>query len=170
FSVESTKASEISPSFFPFLLEVRKLLSKISSAISPDSAALLYRLINQKIAECFLEIISSTSFNCNGASQMLFDISSSLIPLLNSFYNDGLHNLKALDEPKFNGVITSLRLLSLPKAISLLLFDELKRIPNEMAPSVLAPHNICAMSRDNALNLLKQRCDLNLETDLKITW
>uniref|UniRef100_A0A914ZEY4 RAD50-interacting protein 1 n=1 Tax=Parascaris univalens TaxID=6257 RepID=A0A914ZEY4_PARUN len=87
FSMDGTKPTDITPSFCPFLLEIRLLLGRIAASISPDSAFTLYSLLNEKIADALMQLIEGTSFNYQGAIQMLFDITSSLLPLLNSLYS-----------------------------------------------------------------------------------
>lgn len=60
--MEGTKPTDITPSFCPFLLEIRLLLGRIAASISPDSALTLYSLLNEKIADALMQLIESTSF------------------------------------------------------------------------------------------------------------
>uniref|UniRef100_A0A914RM95 Uncharacterized protein n=1 Tax=Parascaris equorum TaxID=6256 RepID=A0A914RM95_PAREQ len=54
FSMDGTKPTDITPSFCPFLLEIRLLLGRIAASISPDSAFTLYSLLNEKIADALM--------------------------------------------------------------------------------------------------------------------
>uniref|UniRef100_A0A0M3I5D6 RAD50-interacting protein 1 n=1 Tax=Ascaris lumbricoides TaxID=6252 RepID=A0A0M3I5D6_ASCLU len=169
FSMEGTKPTDITPSFCPFLLEIRLLLGRIAASISPDSALTLYSLLNEKIADALMQLIESTSFNYQGAIQMLFDITSSLIPLLNSLYSRSATSAyEALDDHKFEEAISWLRLLSIPTASAVLLRSEIKKSPEEMTAAILAPYDASIISRRRALMLFEQRCDLQLDSDVTL--
>jgi hypothetical protein len=64
-------------------------------SISEDSRLTVYRMLNEEIWACILErIIDKTSFTSRGAAQMLFDVQSGLIPLLQSAFVPSAHLLK----------------------------------------------------------------------------
>jgi hypothetical protein len=77
-------------------------VSKIKWAwesISEDSRLTIYRMLNEEIWTCFLEnVVEKTSFTSRAAAQMLFDVQSGLIPLLQSAFVPSAHLLKA-DSP-----------------------------------------------------------------------
>lgn len=81
-------------------MEINRLLKWINKFISPDSILTIYHLMNHKIWEILDgTLISQTFFKLfyffnflhffnsyRGASQMLFDVTTTLIPLLNSLF------------------------------------------------------------------------------------
>ncbi|VDK27450.1 unnamed protein product [Anisakis simplex] len=64
---------------------------------------------------------------------------------------------------KFEEAISALKLLAIPTASALLLKSEIKKSPEEMLSKILAPYDVSLIGRDNALALLEQRCDLQLD-------
>lgn len=62
-------------------------------------------------------------------------------------------------------LLASLRLLSLPAATVILLYDEISRSPEEMTPSLLEPHDAAIIGKESALRLFKNRRDLQLESE-----
>ncbi|VDM42456.1 unnamed protein product [Toxocara canis] len=169
FSMKTTKPTDLTPAFCPFLLELRLVLGRIASSISSDSALTLYRELNEKIGDAFLQLIKATSFNYQGATQMLFDVTSSLVPLLNSLYSrSAVTTYEALDDHKFEEAVSSLRLLSVPTASALLLRSEIRKSPDEMTATILAPYDVSFIGRERALSLLEQRCDLQVDSDVSL--
>jgi hypothetical protein len=87
FSIENRKPADITPQFVPFLNEIERLINWINNEISPVSAMTFYHLTNHEIWSALEDVvISKTNFNYSGASQMFFDITTGLIPLLESLY------------------------------------------------------------------------------------
>ncbi|VDM99016.1 unnamed protein product [Thelazia callipaeda] len=161
------KPSDLTSSFCPFLLEVRRLLRYVNNLISPDSATKLYEMLNEKVAEALLTMITALSLNGRGAAQILYDITNSLLPVLNSLYTQNSDNvaLEALDEPKFVEVISYLKILSQSTGTAILLYEELKRTTDDMASSLLEPFDAATIDRSKALELLKHRSDLQLTSN-----
>ncbi|VDN34302.1 unnamed protein product [Gongylonema pulchrum] len=61
FSWDSCESLDLTASFCPFLLEVRRLLNYVNSVISPVSAAKIYELLNEKVADVLLKTITNIS-------------------------------------------------------------------------------------------------------------
>ncbi|MFH4979775.1 hypothetical protein AB6A40_006484 [Gnathostoma spinigerum] len=163
FSLDFQKPSDITPSFCPFLLEIRRLLAKVATSIAADSALPIYQALNRKVSEILDEIISENSFSCNGAAQMLFDITSGLIPILNAAYGRSCSgNFDVLDDSKMQENVAALHLLSLPVPTAVLLCSELECSPEEMTPTILKSYNASCISREKALRLFTQRCDVQM--------
>ncbi|KAL3989356.1 RINT-1 / TIP-1 family protein [Acanthocheilonema viteae] len=167
YSWEASKPFDLTPSFCPFLLEVRRLLGHVNNAVSSHSATKLYEMLNEKVAKVLLQMITSISLNGYGAAQILYDITNSLIPVLNSLYSHHINavNLETLDEPKFIEVISCLKILSQSTGTAILLYEELKRTTDDMTPSLLEPFDAATIERELALELLKHRSDLQLTSD-----
>ncbi|KAI1730313.1 RINT-1 / TIP-1 family domain-containing protein [Ditylenchus destructor] len=131
---DSAKPIDVTSSFATFLTEINRLLSWVNKNISPDSILTIYHLTNHEIWQVIdSHLISRTPFNYRGAAQMIFDITTALIPLLNSLY----HRPKAtgdfdviLDE-KCVRVLNTLKLLSLPTPTAILLKEEMEHIPEQ---------------------------------------
>lgn len=88
FCCDILKPIDITPSILPFIIEIKRLLEWINENISPDSILTIYSLINDEIWHLIdKKLISQTLFNYLGAAQIFYDITSSLIPLLNSLYS-----------------------------------------------------------------------------------
>ncbi|VDK65650.1 unnamed protein product [Onchocerca ochengi] len=167
YSWEASKPLDLTSSFCPFLLEVRRLLRHVNDAISPHSATKLYEMLNEKIAEVLLEMVTTVALNGYGAAQILYDITNSLIPVLNSLYSYHVNtvNLETLDEPKFVEVISCLKILSQSTGTAILLYEELKQTTDDMTPALLEPFDATTIERERALELLKHRSDLQLTSD-----
>ncbi|VDO20623.1 unnamed protein product [Brugia timori] len=167
YSWEASKPFDLTPSFCPFLLEVRRLLGHVNKAISPHSATKLYEMLNEKVAEVLLQMLTTISLNGYGAAQILYDVTNSLIPVLNSLYNHHTNaiNLETLDERKFVEVISCLKILSQSTGTAILLYEELKRTTDNLTPSLLEPFDAATIERERALELLKRRSDLQLTSD-----
>ncbi|KAM3728912.1 RINT1-like protein [Dirofilaria immitis] len=166
YSWEAGKPLDLTSSFCPFLLEVRRLLGHVNDAISPHSASKLYEMLNEKIAEVLLEMVTTIALNNYGAAQILYDITNNLIPVLNSLYSYHVNavNLETLDEPKFMEVISCLKILSQSAGTAILLYEELKQTTDDMTPALLEPFD-AIIERERALELLKHRSDLQLTSD-----
>lgn len=61
YSWEASKPFDLTPSFCPFLLELRRLLGHVNNVISPHSATKLYEMLNCKVAEVLLQIVTTVS-------------------------------------------------------------------------------------------------------------
>uniref|UniRef100_A0A1I7V9C9 RAD50-interacting protein 1 n=1 Tax=Loa loa TaxID=7209 RepID=A0A1I7V9C9_LOALO len=167
YSWDASKPFDLTPSFCPFLLEVRRLLGNVNNTISPHSATKLYEMLNEKVAEVLLQMVTTVSLNGYGAAQILYDIMNSLIPVLNSLYSHHTNtiNLETLDEPKFVEVISCLKILSQSTGTAILLYEELKQTTDDLTPSLLEPFDAATIERERALELLKHRSDLQLTSD-----
>ena len=126
FAFEARKASEISTQFIPFLNEIERLITWMKKEISPASVMTFFHLTNHEIWNALDEIVvSQTNFKlvlnfCDssiiyanfshfGASQMFFDITTGLIPLLEDLYkwpkvavSDGTLNKVSYKNPEAN--------------------------------------------------------------------
>ncbi|VDK75075.1 unnamed protein product [Litomosoides sigmodontis] len=167
YSWEASKPFDLTPSFCPFLLEVRRLLGHVNDAASPHSVSKLYEMLNEKVAEVLLQMVTTISVNGYGAAQILYDITNSLIPILNSLYSHHSNavNFETLDEPKFLDVMSCLKILSQSTGTAILLYEELKQTTDDMTSSLLEPFDAAAVERERALELLKHRSDLQLTSD-----
>ncbi|VDO61483.1 unnamed protein product [Onchocerca flexuosa] len=61
YSWEVSKPLDLTSSFCPFLLEVRRLLRHVNDAISPHSATKLYEMLNEKVAQLLLEMVTTVA-------------------------------------------------------------------------------------------------------------
>uniref|UniRef100_A0A915PGR0 RAD50-interacting protein 1 n=1 Tax=Setaria digitata TaxID=48799 RepID=A0A915PGR0_9BILA len=167
YSWESGKPLDLTPSFCPFLLEVRRLFGHVNNAISPHSASKLYEMLNEKVAEVLLKMVTTVSLNGYGAAQILYDITNSLVPVLNSLYShhSNVVSIETLDEPKFVEVISCLKILSQSTGTAILLYEELKQTTDDMTPSLLEPFDATIVERERAMELLKHRSDLQLASE-----
>ncbi|KAI6191148.1 hypothetical protein M3Y97_00196500 [Aphelenchoides bicaudatus] len=144
--------------------------------ISEDSRLTIYRMLNEEIWACVLEnVVTATSFSSRGAAQMLFDIQTGLLPLLQSAFVPSPHLLKAdsafkhfevVKSAKCKEVINRLKVLALPSPTAILLKSEIERLPETMIAEKLEPLKIDDIGRDKILHIFEQRCDLfENETD-----
>ncbi|KAI1718891.1 RINT-1 / TIP-1 family domain-containing protein [Ditylenchus destructor] len=160
------KPIDVTSSFAAFLTEINRLLCSINKNISPDSILTIYHLTNHEIWQVLdLHLISRTPFNYRGAAQMKFDITTALIPLLNSLY----HRPKAtgdfdviLDE-KCVRVLNTLKLLSLPTPTAILLKEEMEHIPEQNLDDKLEPFGIVSLTKSRVLEIFEQRCDMTMQ-------
>uniref|UniRef100_A0A0N5AKG1 RAD50-interacting protein 1 n=1 Tax=Syphacia muris TaxID=451379 RepID=A0A0N5AKG1_9BILA len=158
--------ADISFKYINFIL--KNNLKKVSCTFSNGLSYLVLNT-NIKLLCNFLQVLQLIFFSCNGASQMLYDMNSCLLPLLNSIYSEATcTRFEALDEPLFRDVIVSLKLLSLPVAPATLLRNELKQSPEEMASSLLANYEASTLTRDQVLSLFKQRCDIQFDGSISV--
>lgn len=62
FAFEAKKPTDLTSSFCPFLLEVRRLFGRVGSSVSPDSAKKVFQMLSVKVAEVLVDVINGTSF------------------------------------------------------------------------------------------------------------
>uniref|UniRef100_A0AC35GT27 RAD50-interacting protein 1 n=1 Tax=Panagrolaimus sp. PS1159 TaxID=55785 RepID=A0AC35GT27_9BILA len=162
FLIENHRPADVTPQFVLFLNEIEKFITWLNNEISPVSVMTFYHLTNHEIWNSLEKVvISHTNFNYHGASQMFFDVTTGLIPLLESLYKwqkatvDGTLNKKCIE------ILNTLKLLSLPSPTAILLREEIERIPEQMCETVLKPFSLSGISKQRILELFKQRCDMN---------
>uniref|UniRef100_A0AC34FBH7 RAD50-interacting protein 1 n=1 Tax=Panagrolaimus sp. ES5 TaxID=591445 RepID=A0AC34FBH7_9BILA len=163
FLIENRRPSDVTPQFVLFLNEIEKLITWLNKEISPVSVMTFYHLTNHEIWNALEKVvIAHTNFNYHGASQMFFDITVGLIPLLESLYKwpkitagDGTLNKKCVE------ILNTLKLLSLPSPTAILLREEIERIPEQMLEEKLQPFEISGIPKNRVLELFRQRCDMN---------
>lgn len=64
-------------------------------SISEDSRMTIYRMLDEEVWTCILEnVVEKTAFASRGAAQMLFDVQTGLLPLLQSAFVPLPHLLK----------------------------------------------------------------------------
>uniref|UniRef100_A0A914CCS2 Metallo-beta-lactamase domain-containing protein n=1 Tax=Acrobeloides nanus TaxID=290746 RepID=A0A914CCS2_9BILA len=152
FQINIIKPIEISPAFTHFLHEIKHRLSYILTKFSSDPMLTLEHSTNNAIwATLEKTIILQTSFNYRGAEQMYYDITTGLIPLLNSLYKRP--NFNVILNEKCVEVLNEMRLLKLPSPTAILLKDDLQRIPDQMLEEKLSPFEITGLSRQKLAKL-----------------
>lgn len=93
------KPLDLTVTLGPFFDLVVQKIKWIIENISEDSRLTIYRLFNEEIWTCIVEsVVDETSFTSRGAAQMLFDLQTGLIPLLQSAFVPSAHLLKS-DSP-----------------------------------------------------------------------
>jgi hypothetical protein len=164
-AVDIPKPMDITPAFATFLGGLNELLEFVNKEISPDSILRLYMMLNANIWKAVNElVIERNSFNHRGAAQVYYDVTQGLIPLLNSVWKvpKSLGVFHVIQNMDCVNVLNSLKLLSLPSGTSILLKDEVERIPEQMLPEKLKPFDIADISKQRVLDLFAQRCDMTL--------
>ncbi|KAH7696149.1 RAD50-interacting protein 1-like protein, partial [Aphelenchoides avenae] len=163
-AIDVQKPVDVSPTFTTFLTEVSRLLGFVNAEISPDSIMTLYILLNDQVWKAVEEsVVNDNPFTGRGAAQVLFDVTSGLIPLLNTLFKrpKALGEFSAIRNMTCVAVLNSLRLLSLPAATAILLRSEVERIPEEMLEEKLKPFDVADVSKERVLELFKQRRDMS---------
>ncbi|KAL3078174.1 hypothetical protein niasHS_012061 [Heterodera schachtii] len=158
----TAQPNEVTPSLGPFLRKVQQLLGCLTAQISPDSVLTLHHLTNHEVWSALDEcIVTQTPFNCRGAAQLLFDVTTTVIPLLISCYGKvkGSAEFDVFGE-KCVFVLSTLRILSLSPPTAILLKDELKHIPEHQLNEKLEQFNVSGMTKARVSELLERRCDL----------
>jgi glutamate-1-semialdehyde aminotransferase len=90
YSFEAGNAVNVSGSLCPFLLTLRGRLGQLSSSLSHESLLSLMRMLIRRVGRLLIdEVVTQSHFNSYGAAQMRFDVTSALIPLLNSVGGGG---------------------------------------------------------------------------------
>lgn len=79
--------------------------------ISEGSRPTIYRMLNEEVWICLIDnVVTKTSFTSRGAAQMLFDVQTGLLPVLQAAFVPSVHLLPADSALKhFEVVKTSVR-------------------------------------------------------------
>ncbi|KAK0404991.1 hypothetical protein QR680_017745 [Steinernema hermaphroditum] len=165
FSVATSKPSDVSPLIYSFLRKIRDLIGRITSSISDNSIKKVYEMTCRMVAIVFMDdVVKKTNFNGKGAAQMLYDIETCVIPLLQSLYarpNAAFFDFTS-EEPKWVELLNSLKLLALPAPTAILLKDEMGKIPEQMVEDRLNPLGIRSITKEEILERFSQRCDMSI--------
>ncbi|CAI4220971.1 unnamed protein product [Auanema sp. JU1783] len=153
---------ELSAAFCPLLMKVRTSFSNVGFHYSKVSVQNLFKRMTSIIGRSFVEdVISQTSFNAEGAAQMLHDIEKGLLPALNFVFSRcAIEGFRAEYDKNITILLSSLRVLSLSYAVATLLREEIGNSPDETVEEKLASLNVYNLNKANVELLLKQRSDL----------
>ncbi|CAJ0608475.1 unnamed protein product [Cylicocyclus nassatus] len=153
---------DITDQFCPVLMKIRTIFASTGARISKASLEELFKRMSATVATVILEeIVDVTPFSAEGASQMLFDMESGLIPVLSHiFTRSGVTPNMYYDEA-FTTLLGSLKLLSMSWAVVTLLKEEIDQLPEEVADEKLFEMKIYGVDKARAKNLIRLRSDID---------
>ncbi|KJH45131.1 hypothetical protein DICVIV_08826 [Dictyocaulus viviparus] len=152
---------EITPLFCPVLMMIRTTFTATSKLISKASLEELLRRMSSTLANVITEeVVNVTPFCAEGATQMLFDIESGLLPLLSHIFARSGVSLNMNYDDAFTTLIGSLKLLSLSWPVVTLLREEIDKVPDEVAEEKLFEMKIYGLNKERAKNLFRLRSDI----------
>ncbi|KAK6047232.1 hypothetical protein COOONC_15255 [Cooperia oncophora] len=161
-----SSSRELTEPFCPVLMKIRSIFANAGVQISKASLEELFKRMSSALA-CVIaeEIVNVTPFSAEGATQMLFDMESGLIPVLCHIFTRCEISPNMYYDETFTTLLGSLKFLSLSWAVITLLKDEIDQLPDEIAEEKLFEMKIYGVNKEKAKNLIRLRSDIDKQMD-----